>query len=451
MGEPVDTIAAVATAAGRGGIGIVRISGPLCAAVAVAVAGKMPPPRRAEYRAFRNAAGEILDRGIALYFPRPASYTGEDVLELHGHGGAVVLDLLLQAVLDAGARPARPGEFTERAFLNGRIDLVQAEAVADLIDSLSAAAARGAVRALEGEFSAHIRGRVEALVDLRARVEAALDFPEDTPDGTVAPGLRPELERWLAEMDTLLAGAEAGQLLREGLRVVIAGPPNAGKSSLLNRLVGSDRAIVAETPGTTRDTVEADVLAGGVRLRIADTAGIRSTADSVEAEGVRRSLRAAAAADLVLLVVGAPENFDDTILELAAKLPAGPRRLVVRNKIDLYGETPSAGSAHGMNMVSLSVKTGAGLDLLRGELLRETGEGGSGEGVILARARHVHALKESRAAVRRALAMCDQNGAAPELTAEELRSAQLALGRITGEFSADDLLGEIFSRFCIGK
>jgi tRNA modification GTPase len=448
MQRPGDTIAAVATPGGRGGIGIVRVSGPDSARIAKELCGGLPPPRTARYGAFRSADGTLLDRGLILHFPAPASYTGEDVVELHGHGGRAVMDLLLGRVLELGARHAAPGEFTERAFLNGKLDLVQAEAVADLIDSASAESARSAARSLEGRFSARIHELRDRLVDARAFIEAALDFPDEAAEFPAASAAEQRLAEWLEASAILLGQARSGRALRQGLRIVILGPPNAGKSSLLNRLLGSDRAIVDAAPGTTRDTVEESLVVGGIAMHAVDTAGLRDTADAVEAEGVRRALAAAAGADL-LLVVMEDERAERELPRLRPQLPAGCRRIIVRNKIDLGGTRACRVEAAGEATISLSAKTGDGLDLLLTELRAESGAA-AGEDAILARDRHIVALEQANAAVGRGLEAL-RSGRGAEVIAEELRGAQQELGRITGEFGADELLGEIFSRFCIGK
>ena len=448
MNEPGDTIAAVATPGGRGGIGVVRISGPGSPRIALEICGAAPRARAVRYCAFRAADGAVIDRGIALYFRGPASYTGEDVLELQGHGGRAVMDMLLARALELGARPARPGEFTERAFLNGKLDLVQAEAVADLIDSASAAGARSAMRSLEGRFSERVRGLQDGLVETRAFVEGALDFPEEAAEFPAAGAAERRFADWLGAATALLEQARSGRVLREGLRVVIVGPPNAGKSSLLNLLAGSERAIVDAVPGTTRDTVEEGFMVGAIRAHVVDTAGIRDASDAVETEGVRRALAAAAGADL-LLVVTEDARAEQDLERLCPRLPAC-RRILVRNKIDLSG-TPANRTVHnGEATVALSARTGAGLDLLLAELTEEAGGGVAGEDAILARDRHIHALEQASAAVQRAQEGL-RAGRGVELAAEELRAAQRELGRITGEFGADDLLGEIFARFCIGK
>ena len=443
-----DTIAAIATPTGRGGVGIVRVSGPACGKIARSISSTDITPRRATYSPFLAVDGSVIDRGIVLYFSAPASYTGEDVLELQGHGGPVVTHMVLRRVLELGARPARPGEFTERAFLNGKLDLLQAEAVADLIDSHSERAARYAVRAMEGDYSRRITSLQEGLTALRVVVEATLDFPEEELDLSGRRQLQTNANNWLEQLQQVLAAARAGHVLRSGLRVVIAGAPNVGKSSLLNRLLGSDRAIVDATPGTTRDTIESEMAVAGIRLTIIDTAGVRASADGVEQEGVRRSLLALQQADLILMV--SDYAGERAPAELLAQLPGAIRRIWVRNKIDLLGMAPAMQARADGWEVALCAKDGSGLDLLL-QVLEMAAAGSSGpEDVLLARTRHLHALEQASAAVAQAAQVAGQGGAL-ELAAEELRLAQTALGRITGTVSADDLLGEIFSRFCIGK
>lgn len=438
-----DTIAAQATPPGHGGIGIVRVSGPATGGIAAALAPPLPAPRVAALRAFRDADGTALDRGLVLWLPAPGSYTGEDVVELHGHGGPAVLDGVLARVLALGARPARPGEFTERAFLNGRIDLAQAEAVADLIESADAAGARAAVRSLEGAFSARVQELVAELTALRAWIEAALDFPDDDVDPLADATLRGRVDALRASLAATRAAAAEGRRLVEGLTVVIAGAPNAGKSSLLNRLAGTDAAIVTEVPGTTRDTLREAIRLDGVPLTVIDTAGLRATADPVESEGVRRAQAALAAADRVLLVV-------DTAAPAAlpTDLPDGVAVDVVRNKIDLSGEPAGVEETQAGRVFRVSAYTGAGLDALRAHLRGVLG-GGDG-GVFSARRRHLEALDRAGAEVDAAAAELAGAGAG-ELAAERLRAAQDALGTITGTVASEDLLGEIFSRFCIGK
>jgi len=434
-----DTIAAVATPAGRGGIGIVRISGPGVLRVARALICQLPGPRIATLCAIRDAQGEALDQGLVLYFPAPHSYTGEAVLELHGHGGPVVMHTVLRAALDAGARLAEPGEFTRRAFLNGKLDLAQAEAVADLIDAASQEAARSALRSLEGEFSAAIGALVGELTELRALTEAMLDFPEEDVDRLHRSDAQGRLARLRAALDDVLAKSRQGSLLRSGVHVVLAGRPNVGKSSLLNRLAGEERAIVTPVPGTTRDALRESIQIEGVPIVIVDTAGLHAARDEVERMGIERTRHELARADLVLVVVEAGNPQPP-----AEPLPAAGKHITVVNKIDLV-----AGAAPGKrdDAIYLSAKTGAGLDALRTALLEAAGWSSRGETVFLARERHLRALEQARAHLAAAVAQ----QAHWEFFAEELRLAQEALGTITGRVSSDALLGEIFSRFCIGK
>jgi tRNA modification GTPase len=445
--SPVSTIVAIATAPGRGGIGIVRVSGPGCRNVAEALLGKLPAPRAAELHRFLDAAGEPIDEGLALYFPGPASFTGEDVLELHGHGGPVVMDLLLRRVLELGARAAAPGEFTQRAFLNDKLDLAQAEAVADLIDSGSAEAARAALRSLQGEFSSQVHDLAEAVLELRMWVEAAIDFPEEEVDFLGDRALAARLEFIRHRFAELAETARQGTLLRDGLTLVIAGRPNAGKSSLLNRLAGYDAAIVTPVPGTTRDVLRERIEIDGLPLHVLDTAGLRESPDEIEAEGIRRAHRELARADRVLFVVDASDVGAMAAIgaDLAA-LPTEAPRTVVFNKIDRVGGEPSADLAQ----VHLSAATGAGLDQLRQHLKDCVGFHPSGSGVLSARTRHLEALRRARAHVEEAHRLLTARHAG-ELVAQELTDAQKQLGEITGEVTSDDLLGRIFGSFCIGK
>jgi len=445
-----DTITAIATPPGRGGVGIVRLSGPDVATIATALLGALPPPRQAHLSTFRDAEGEALDVGLALHFPTPASFTGEDVLELHGHGGPVVLDRVLARTLELGARLARPGEFSERAFLNGKLDLAQAEAIADLIESGSEAAARAALRSLQGAFSMRVDVLLERLIGLRTYVEAAIDFPDEEidflSDGHVALGLA-ELA---GEIDAVHAAAERGRRLHDGLSVVIAGPPNAGKSSLLNRFAGQDSAIVTDVPGTTRDLLREYVQLDGLPLHLVDTAGLRDSDDTVEREGIRRAHEALAQADRVLLVLddASPDPHAEEVLRAA--LPDGVPVTVVRNKIDLSGRQAGPGEGERGREIGLSLRTGEGFEALREHLKEVSGYSGHESGDFMARRRHLDALVRADAAVARAREQLVES-AAGELVAEELRLAQQALGEITGEFSSDDLLGRIFGEFCIGK
>ena len=437
-----DLIAAIATAPGRGGVGVVRVSGEDISALARAILGRVPAPRHATFCRFLDADGSTLDEGIALSFVAPYSFTGEHVLELQGHGGPQILDLILQRCLALGARLAAPGEFTRRAYLNGKLDLAQAEAVADLIDAQSAAAARSAVRSLSGEFSKHITTLVDELIRLRMLVEATLDFPEEEIDFLKQADAFGRLDRLGASLAAVRAQAKQGALLREGLTVVLIGQPNVGKSSLLNQLAGYEAAIVTEIAGTTRDTVKETIQIEGVPLHIIDTAGLRETADAVEQMGIARTWAAAEKADVALLLVDAAHGLGVHEAATLARLPPIPR-LTIHNKVDMSGEAARVAG----DEIWLSAKTGAGLDLLQQKLLALAGWQAAGEGAFMARTRHLQAL--ARAATH--LAQARTAAVQLELFAEELRLAQMALSEITGEFTADDLLGEIFSRFCIGK
>jgi tRNA modification GTPase len=445
---PGDTIAAVATPPGRGGIGVVRISGPRTRAIAEGVLGKLPAPHRASFARFRDADGQAIDEGLALFFPAPHSYTGEDVLELHGHGGPVVLDMLLSRALALGARPARAGEFTERAFLNGRLDLAQAEAVADLIDAGSQAAARAALRSLEGEFSKQVQALTERLIQLRVHVEAAIDFPEEEIDFLADEKIGSGVAALDADLERLLAAAQQGQLLHDGMVLVLAGRPNAGKSSLLNALTQRDAAIVSDIPGTTRDVLREHIQLDGLPLHVVDTAGLRAARDAIEAEGVRRARAELARADRVLLIVDDTQPRGDDA-ELLQELPPSLARTVVRNKIDLTGRTPAIAPRDGVTEISLSAKTGDGLELLRRHLKECVGYHPAAEGGFSARRRHLDAIRRAQAHLATARRHAETR--AGELLAEELRQAQQALSEITGAFTADDLLGRIFASFCIGK
>ncbi|MCC2637859.1 MAG: trmE [Moraxellaceae bacterium] len=460
MNSTKDTIAAIATPPGRGGIGIVRVSGPQAGAIGLAllVRSQPLPPRQAVFGSFRDATGLALDEGLALFFPAPRSFTGEEVVELQGHGGPVVMDLLLRRVLELGARMARPGEFSERAFLNDRLDLAQAEAIADLIDAGSEEAARSAVRSLAGVFSQKVHALVESLIGLRMYVEAAIDFPDEEVDFLSDGHVEKELLGLQAELDGVLAQARQGALLREGMQVVIAGRPNAGKSSLMNALAGFEAAIVTPVAGTTRDVLRERIQIDGMPLHVIDTAGLRETSDIVEQEGVRRALQEVARADCMLFVydLGADADPLAQAAEYFSPLPAPDKLLLVANKCDLVagqlagrrGCTAPDGQEY--QELVLSARQGDGLAELR-ELLKvrmgfQTGEAG----VFSARRRHLEALTRARAAVMVALQQLLDRGAG-ELVAEDLRVAQNALAEITGEFTSDDLLGRIFSSFCIGK
>jgi tRNA modification GTPase len=439
-----DTIAAIATAPGRGGVGVVRVSGVGLGAFALALCGREPRPRSAHFTRFLDAEARAIDEGILLYFAGPASFTGEDVLELQGHGGPVVMQMLLERCLQLGARLAEPGEFTRRAFLNGKLDLAQAESVADLIEASTAAAARSAVRSLSGQFSEEVHRIGDALIDLRMLVEATLDFPDEEIDFLERARAMPRLASIRDALEGLLERARQGALLRSGLNVVLVGAPNVGKSSLLNQLAGDERAIVTDIAGTTRDAVRETVQIEGIPLHIIDTAGLRETADTVERIGIERTWREIGRADVILHLVAADA---EDAADIDARLPAGVERVTVVNKIDLVGLAVGRSEKAGRVMLQVSARSGEGVDLVRRELLRIAGWHAHGEDVILARERHLTALREALRHVSEAGARLD----ALELFAEELRLAHEELGAITGEFSADDLLGVIFSRFCIGK
>ncbi len=446
---PGDTIAAIATPPGYGGVGILRVSGPGARAIALGLLGTLPAPRLAAHRRFRDRQGQALDDGIALFFPAPHSFTGEDVLELQGHGGPLVLDLLLREVLALGARPARPGEFSERAFLNGKLDLVQAEAIADLIAASTETAARLAGRNLQGAFSQEVQALVEALIRLRTYVEAAIDFPDEEIDFLADGQVAAELDHLLVQLQRVLAASAQGRLVREGMQLVIAGPPNAGKSSLLNALAGSERAIVTEIPGTTRDLLREEIQIDGLPLHIIDTAGLRPTRDPVEREGIRRARAQIEQADRVLWVLDDREPLDLAELEASPALLGVPLTLV-RNKIDLTGTPPGLRDTEQGSEVTLSARTGAGLDLLKAHLKGVIGFTGNREGLFMARRRHLDALEAAHRGLLEAQALL-RHDPAGELIAEQLRQVQRALGEITGAFSSDELLGRIFSSFCIGK
>jgi tRNA modification GTPase len=423
-------------------VGVVRVSGGNIAPLAAAILGRVPAPRHATYSRFFDSKGEVLDEGIALVFAAPHSFTGEHVLELQGHGGPVVLNLILQRCIELGARLAEPGEFSRRAFLNGKLDLAQAEAVADLIDAASTEAARSAVRSLSGAFSARIAELVEGLTRLRMLVEATLDFPEEEIDFLRDADAFGRLDAIDASLAAVRAQARQGVLLREGLTVVLIGQPNVGKSSLLNQLAGFEAAIVTEIAGTTRDTVREAIQIQGVPLHIIDTAGLRETDDAVEKIGIARTWAALEKADVALLLVDAAHGLGEREAAILQRLPA-VARLTIHNKIDVTLDAPRVVG----DEIWLSAKSGAGVELLRDKLLEAAGWQAAGEGAFMARARHLDAL--GRAGGH--LAAARESAAQLELFAEELRLAQAALSEITGEFTADDLLGEIFSKFCIGK
>lgn len=465
--NPSDTIVAPATAPGRGGIGVVRLSGPGVPEIAAGLLPRgLPEPRFATLATFRDGTGEAIDSGLVLYFPAPHSYTGEAVLELHGHGGPAVLAALVERAVELGARRAEPGEFTRRAYLNDKLDLAQAEAVADLIDAGSQAAARAALRSLQGAFSDEVHALVEGLIDLRVWVEAAIDFPEEEIDFLADPALSARVEALRARFDAVTQAARQGRVLRDGLTVVIAGRPNAGKSSLLNALAGHEAAIVTDLPGTTRDVVREQLELDGLPVTVLDTAGLRvageGPADVVEAEGIRRTRAEIARADRVLFVVDAANDPAATAYtDERTTLPEGVPVTLVFNKVDLVeggGGAAESGALAGAasacattdaTTLRVSARTGAGLAALRAHLQAAIGYAPGDTGALSARARHLDALTRARAALEAACALLAERRG--ELVAEELRLAQRALGEITGEFTSDDLLGRIFGSFCIGK
>ncbi|MDE2117409.1 MAG: tRNA uridine-5-carboxymethylaminomethyl(34) synthesis GTPase MnmE [Betaproteobacteria bacterium] len=441
-----DIIAAVATAPGRGGIGVVRVSGHNLGTLAQAMLGKTLFPRYATCTSFLDAEGQILDQGIALFFPAPHSYTGEDVLELQGHGGPAVLQLVLQRCLELGARLAQPGEFTLRAFLNDKLDLAQAESVADLIDATTSQAARSAMRSLQGQFSQAIRQLVDKLIRLRMLVEAMLDFPEEGIDAPDIALRDAQLYILCKELEKILGLAQQGSLLREGAHIVLVGQPNVGKSSLLNRLSGEEVALVSEIPGTTRDVIRQAIQISGVPLHIMDTAGLRESRDEVELLGIARTHSTLQKADAILLLLDAGVGISAADRKILEALPTNIPRLYIFNKIDLLAQPARVEELNGECHIYLSAKTGSGLELLRDKLLALIGWNQEA-GVFMARERHLRALQAAQDHLQRA---ARETGRA-EILAEELRLAQEFLNSITGEFTADDLLGEIFSRFCIGK
>lgn len=444
-----DTIVAIASAPGRGAVGILRVSGPEVPRIARAILGRLPPARRAAFAGFLDARGDTLDEGIAVYFPAPASFTGEHVLELQGHGGVLVMDLLTQRALELGCRMARPGEFSERAFLNGKMDIAQAEAVADLIDAATTAAAKAAVRSMQGEFSARIAALQSLITELRTHVEAAIDFPDEEIDFLTAPAITGRLARVFGAFEAIETAAAQGALLREGLTVVIAGKPNAGKSSLLNRLAGEEIAIVTPAPGTTRDVLRQHLHLDGLPLNLVDTAGLRSAIDAAEAEGVRRARSEMRRADRILYVIDAALADGAPADAHSEPLPEDVPLTLVFNKIDLTGLAPHV--AEGVPpRIFLSARTGEGMDLLRTHLKGCAGYRDSESGALAARRRHLDALRRARE-LSQSAALALRQSQTFELFAEDLRLAQRALGEITGEVTSEELLGAIFGSFCIGK
>lgn len=442
-----DTIAAIATASGAGGIGVVRVSGPLSQHVAAQVLGHCPAPRLAAYLPFYDAKQTLIDRGIAVYYQGPYSYTGEDVLELQAHGGTALMQLLLKRCIELGARQSEPGEFTRRAYLNDKIDLAQAEAVADVINASTAEAARSAMRSLSGEFSNTINQVLTKLINLRIYVEACLDFPEEEIDFITQGKVAEKLAAIKKELDLVSEKAKQGSLLREGMQIVLVGQPNVGKSSLMNQLSGEEVSIVTPIAGTTRDSIKNNIQINGLPLNIIDTAGLRETNDEVEKIGIARTYRALENAQVAILLIDAAHGIGDDEKVVLTRLPQEITKIWVHNKIDTTAEpakfTENAGEAH----IYLSAKTGEGIELLKQHLLNIAGYQQNAEGVFMARARHLEALKH----VDTHLGLAQKNVLQAEITAEELRLAQEALSTITGEFTPDDLLGEIFSKFCIGK
>ncbi|MDP0043681.1 tRNA uridine-5-carboxymethylaminomethyl(34) synthesis GTPase MnmE [Glaesserella parasuis] len=450
-----ETITAQATPIGRGGIGILRVSGPLATEVAQAVLGKCPKPRIADYLPFKDEDGTVLDQGIALFFKAPNSFTGEDVLELQGHGGQVILDLLLNRILKVkGVRIARAGEFSEQAFLNDKLDLAQAEAIADLIDATSEQAARSALKSLQGEFSNKINELVDSVIYLRTYVEAAIDFPDEEIDFLADGKIEAKLNEIIAQLANVRQEAKQGTILREGMKVVIAGKPNAGKSSLLNALAGREAAIVTDIAGTTRDVLREHIHIDGMPLHIIDTAGLREASDEVEKIGIKRAWDEIEQADHVLLMIDSNESQADSFQQewatFLAKLPKNIPVTVIRNKVDLTGEAESLVQADNFTVIRLSAQTKVGVDLLREHLKKSMGYQSSIEGGFIARRRHLVALETAAEHLERGHIQLTQFYAG-ELLAEELRMVQNALSEITGQFTSDDLLGNIFSSFCIGK
>ena len=456
-GSDLETIAAIATAPGRGGIGIIRLSGVQALTIGETLTAKALQPRQATFSSFRNDSGEILDQGICLYFPAPESFTGEDVVELQAHGGPVILDMLLSTCCAFGARPARPGEFSERAFLNNKLDLAQAEAIADLINSSTELAARNASQSLQGAFSREIDTLVEQVTRLRVYVEAAIDFPEEEIDFIGEGQVKAQLEDIILQLSAVHGSARQGSLTQEGMKLVIAGRPNAGKSSLLNALSGQDTAIVTPIEGTTRDVLREHIQIDGMPLHIVDTAGLRDSGDEIEREGIRRAWQEMETADRILLVVDGSQTSTHGADDPDAIWPEKKHHLtrdipvtIVKNKCDLSGRRPSLADTDHITVIELSAKTGAGLPLLRQHLKQCMGFDESGEGKFSARRRHLQSLELAADCLDRGLSQLVGNGAG-ELLAQDLRDCQAALGEITGTVSSDELLGEIFSSFCIGK
>ena len=442
-----DTIAAIATASGAGGIGVVRVSGPLSKTIAIQILGQCPGPRHAAYLDFKQENGSLIDRGIAIYYQNPYSYTGEDVLELQAHGGTALMQILLARCIALGARQAEPGEFTRRAYLNDKIDLAQAEAVADVINAATIEAAQSAMRSLSGEFSLSINSLLQQLINLRMYVEACLDFPEEEIDFITQGRVAEKIATNQQTLATIFGKAKQGALLREGIHVVLIGQPNVGKSSLMNALAGEEVAIVTPIAGTTRDAIKSAIQICGVPLHLIDTAGLRETDDEVEKIGIARTYRATETAHIALLLIDTTHGIGEAEKSILGRLPQEITKIWVHNKIDVSHEQAKSVDIDGGTHIYLSAKTGEGLELLKQKLLHLVGYQQNSEGVFMARARHLEALTIVETHLQNA---AKQIGSA-ELVAEELKIAQEALSRITGEFTPDDLLGEIFSKFCIGK
>lgn len=445
--NPLDTIAAIATASGAGGIGIVRVSGPATQAIAIAILGSCPIPRHASYLDFNQPDNVLIDRGIAIFYPNPHSYTGEDVLELQAHGGTALMQILLARCISLGARQAAPGEFTQRAYLNDKMDLAQAEGVADVINAATIEAATSAMRSLSGEFSHHINDLLLKLINLRMFVEACLDFPEEEIDFITQGRVSQKLESITKQLNTIFAKAIQGSLLREGISVVLVGQPNVGKSSLMNQLSGEEIAIVTPIAGTTRDTIKNVIQINGIALHIIDTAGLRDTEDEVERFGIARTWQATETASIALIIVDAINGITLVEESILARLPQEIDKIWVHNKIDMAGNSATVKKIDHETHIYLSAKTGAGLNLLKNHLLELAGYQNNTEGVFMARTRHLKALDE----VKEHLNSAKLQLSSAELIAEELHLAQNALSSVTGAYTPDDLLGEIFSKFCIGK
>jgi len=443
----IDTIAAIATASGSGGIGVVRVSGPAAQSIATKVLGHCPKPRYAAYLPFLDADGQLIDRGIAIYYAAPNSYTGEDVLELQAHGGPALMQILLSRCLSLGARQAVPGEFTRRAYLNDKMDLAQAEAVADVINAATTEAAKSAMRSLSGEFSNRINQLLTRLIELRMYVEACLDFPEEEIDFITQGNVEQKIKDIVIALQKIYGEAKQGNLLREGMTVVLVGQPNVGKSSLINQLAAEEVAIVTSIAGTTRDTIKSSIQINGIPLHVVDTAGLRETEDEIERFGIARTWRALENANIALLLVDSTHGITEMEKSIIERLPKDLPKIWVHNKIDLSSKAPSAETIDQELHIYLSAKTGLGIDLLREHLLKLIGWQSTSEGVFMARTRHLEAIKQVEQFLLTGLVAIGQS----EIVAENLRMAQEALNSITGEFTPDVLLGEIFSKFCIGK